>query len=413
LNKDINDRMLSIIPKSVMKISETLNAFGHEAYIVGGAVRDSIIGIKVPVEWDMTTSAKPEEIVAIFDKVYLLGAKYGTVTVIMDQLHVEVTTYRKESGYKDKRHPEEIDFISNIGEDLARRDFRMNAIAFDPINSVLLDPFLGINDIENKVINTVGNPRLRFLEDGLRMMRAVRLSAVLGYEIEETTKQSIRELSANIGDISSERIRDEVIKIIESPNPHKGMHLLEETGLLDQIFPSLLDKQYFGEACALLKDLSRKEFDIGIAAFAIVMRASIEDLLKKLKLSKRENIRIKKLVKLVLADYEFNDSEVELRKLAVMAGRGEFQDVIYLKCVLKLVDQKIAELALELQNSDFAFGVSELKVSGTDLINECGIEPGIHVKVLLDTLLAETVEKKIENSYEELILRAKELLKPI
>ena len=413
MNKDINDRLLSIIPKSVMKISETLNAFGHEAYIVGGAVRDSIIGVKVPIEWDMTTSAKPEDIVAIFDKVYLLGAKYGTVTVIMDQLHVEVTTYRKESGYKDKRHPEEIDFISSIEEDLARRDFRMNAIAFDPINSVLLDPFLGIKDIENKAINTVGNPRRRFLEDGLRMMRAVRLSAVLGYEIEETTKESIRELAANIVDISAERVRDELVKIIESPNPQNGMYLLEETGLLDQIFPSLLDKQYFDEACALLKDLSRKEFDIGIAAFAVVMRANIEGLLKELKLSKKENTRIKKLVKLVQTDYDFNDSETELRKFAVVAGRGEFQDAIYLKHVLKLVDQKTVELAIKLQEGGFAFGVSELKVSGTDLINECGIKPGIHVKVLLDTLLAETVEKKIENSYEELILRAKELLKPI
>ncbi|MCX7714983.1 MAG: HD domain-containing protein [Clostridia bacterium] len=213
-------------------ILEQLEAAGFSAYIAGGAVRDLLMG-KPPHDFDIATSALPNEVKALFKRTIDTGLKHGTVTVIKNKVGYEVTTYRMDGDYTDGRHPNSVIFMDNIKDDLSRRDFTVNAMAYSPRRG-LADFYGGKKDIENKIIRCVGDPEKRFLEDALRMLRAVRFSAVLGFEIEESTKKAIVKCAPLIRRISGERIRDELNKILLSPRPHHII-LLHELGLLRYI----------------------------------------------------------------------------------------------------------------------------------------------------------------------------------
>lgn len=202
------------LPPQVEKAIEILTRAGFEAYIVGGCVRDSIMG-KKPFDWDITTSARPEEIKRAFTnyKCIETGIKHGTVTVHIDHMPIEVTAYRIDGEYTDSRHPDSVRFTRNLKEDLARRDFTMNALAYNPANGPV-DCFEGLEDIKHRRIRCVGNPDLRFQEDGLRILRALRFSSVLGFEIERETSESIRRNCGRLRLISAERIQTEFTKLI-------------------------------------------------------------------------------------------------------------------------------------------------------------------------------------------------------
>jgi putative nucleotidyltransferase with HDIG domain len=266
--------LISKIPKEVTHVTETLEKAGFEAFLVGGCVRDLIIG-RAPKDWDVTTNAKPEDIVKLFEKTIYEnnfgtvgvcvpvrslakeGVPYETEKVLNNDISretvlnnvsdetkyeiVEVTPYRIEGEYKDFRRPEEVKFSDNIDDDLKRRDFTINALAFRPSKSVsvIKDNFEGIKDINNKILKTVGNPDERFNEDALRMLRAIRISLEIGFVIEAETLNSIYKNSHLIEKISNERIRDEFIKIIMSPNPRDGIVLLTQLNLLKYIIPEL------------------------------------------------------------------------------------------------------------------------------------------------------------------------------
>ena len=248
--------MIIQMPEDVKYILEKLNTSGYEAYAVGGCVRDSILG-RNPDDWDITTSAKPEETKALFPKTIDTGIQHGTVTVMRNHVGYEVTTYRIDGEYEDSRHPKEVIFTSDLLEDLKRRDFTINAMAynhledsdlnigidveknrnsFDSQKSGLVDAFGGMEDIENKIIRCVGNPIHRFEEDALRMMRAVRFSAQLGYEIEEETKKAICVLAGNLANISAERIQVELVKLLVSNHPDY-LRTAYETGMTKVFFP--------------------------------------------------------------------------------------------------------------------------------------------------------------------------------
>lgn len=243
--------MIIQIPEDVKYILEKLNNAGYEAYAVGGCVRDSILG-RTPDDWDITTSAKPEETKALFPKTIDTGIQHGTVTVMRNQVGYEVTTYRIDGEYEDSRHPKEVIFTADLLEDLKRRDFTINAMAYnhlaeneseddtettrDNSKSGLVDAFGGIEDIENKIIRCVGNPIHRFEEDALRMMRAVRFSAQLGYVIEEETKKAIKVLAGNLANISAERIQVELVKLLVSDHPDY-LRTAYETGMTKVFFP--------------------------------------------------------------------------------------------------------------------------------------------------------------------------------
>ena len=230
------------VPKEVSHVTETLRNAGFEAYLVGGCVRDILQGIK-PKDWDATTNAKPEEIQALFEETFYEN-DYGTVGIVTETEDetlkvVEVTPYRTEGAYTDKRRPDSVSFHAKLEDDLKRRDFTINAIAYDESKGHLTDMFDGINDIKDKVIRTVGEPRERFNEDALRVLRAVRLATDLGFMIETETQNAIIEKAPDLQHISMERIRDEFTKMIMTKNPMIGVIMCQKLGLLKYIAPDI------------------------------------------------------------------------------------------------------------------------------------------------------------------------------
>ena len=222
------------IPEKAEIILHTLEEAGYEAYVVGGCVRDSILG-RSPDDWDITTSAKPEEVKALFRRTVDTGLIHGTVTVMLDKEGFEVTTYRVDGEYEDGRHPKEVSFTASLEEDLKRRDFTMNAMAYNPKRG-LVDLFGGVQDMENRIVRCVGNPVERFTEDALRILRAVRFSAQLGFSIEGETLKAISALAPNLKYVSAERIQVELLKLLVSPHPDY-LRTAYEAGITKEILP--------------------------------------------------------------------------------------------------------------------------------------------------------------------------------
>ena len=230
MNKEIKIK----IPEKARHIIQVITAAGFEAYVVGGCVRDSILGRR-PEDWDITTSATPEQVKALFPRTIDTGIAHGTVTVMMDKEGFEVTTYRIDGKYEDSRHPKEVTFTPNLVEDLKRRDFTINAMAYNE-DAGLVDIFGGMADIEARVIRCVGNAQERFREDALRIMRAIRFSAQLGYTIEESTREAITQLAPTLQNISAERIQVELVKLITSKHPDT-LRVAYELGVTAVILP--------------------------------------------------------------------------------------------------------------------------------------------------------------------------------
>ncbi len=224
------------LPKNIANIITIINNSGFKAHIVGGCVRDILIN-KVPTDWDITTNASPPVIKSLFSKTIDTGIKHGTVTVLHDSIPVEITTWRKETSYSDHRHPDSICLANSLKDDLSRRDFTMNAIAYHPLEG-LVDPFNGSSDINNRIIRCVGKPSERFSEDALRMLRAIRFSAQLDFDIDKGTFAAIKEISGDIVHISKERIQGEINKILEAKAPQK-LSLLWHSDLSKVIFPQI------------------------------------------------------------------------------------------------------------------------------------------------------------------------------
>ncbi len=208
--------MILEIPKNAETILHILEKAGYEAYVVGGCVRDSILG-RSPDDWDITTSAKPEQVKALFHRTVDTGLQHGTVTVLMEKEGYEVTTYRVDGEYEDGRHPKEVTFTASLEEDLKRRDFTINAMAYKIFRTG--GPFRRTGGYERKIIRCVGDPLERFTEDALRIMRAVRFSAQLGFTIEEETRKALKVLAPNLKHVSAERIQVELVKLLMSPHP--------------------------------------------------------------------------------------------------------------------------------------------------------------------------------------------------
>ena len=226
--------MRILLPPDVEKIIETIEEAGYEAFAVGGCIRDSILG-REPNDWDITTSATPEEVKALFRRTIDTGIQHGTVTVMMHHVGYEVTTYRIDGEYEDSRHPKEVTFTADLLEDLKRRDFTINAMAYNTAAG-LVDAFGGLQDLEEGIIRCVGDPMERFSEDALRMMRAVRFSAQLGYHIDTATKDAICVLAPTLKKVSAERIQVELTKLVTSPHP-EYLRVAYETGITEQVLP--------------------------------------------------------------------------------------------------------------------------------------------------------------------------------
>ena len=226
------------VPQKIMEFANFFEEKGFSLYIVGGAVRDYLLGVP-NTDYDFCTNAKPEEVIALFKKVIPTGIKHGTVTVLFKGESYEVTTFRAESNYSDGRHPDNVTYITNLHEDLSRRDFTINAFAANCKDGTITDDFCGLSDLSSHLVRAIGNPIERFKEDGLRLMRLARFCSKLGFSAEQETLEAATELCSLISNVSQERIFDELSKILMTPVPSVGLRLLEKTGLLALILPEV------------------------------------------------------------------------------------------------------------------------------------------------------------------------------
>ena len=300
-----NNKLMKL-PDDVNYILTELDKNGHEGYIVGGCVRDYIMGIK-PHDYDITTSALPHEVKQIFSHTIDTGIKHGTVTIMIDKIGYEITTYRIDGEYKDNRHPEQVIFTNKLIGDLARRDFTVNAIAYNNKNGYV-DAFNGIKDIQSMIIRGVGDPNIRFQEDALRMMRAIRFSAQLNFSIEDNTLLAIKENAELIKNISSERIREEFFKLLMSRHNEK-LSLLIQSGLAEYILPELLKTK------ADFENINLMSSDISIRLaylFNNIEPAIIKAMLKRLHTDNKTITKVTKLIE--YNKYKITDN-YSIRKL--------------------------------------------------------------------------------------------------
>ena len=435
------------LPKHVKYIIETLEQNGYEAYAVGGCVRDSILG-REPNDWDITTSADPYEVKKLFSHTIDTGLQHGTVTIMLEHVGYEVTTYRIDGDYEDSRHPKEVTFTKSLEEDLKRRDFTVNAMAYNDRDG-LIDLFQGMDDIQKKVIRCVGNAEERFTEDALRIMRAVRFSAQFGYEIELETKKAIVKLAPNLKNISAERIREELIKLLVSDHPDY-IRIAYETGITAQILPELdvcmetkqntpHHKYTVGEHiihsltyvpgdkvlrlamlmhdigkpyCITTDEAGRDHFK-GHAEKSAEMAAVI---MHRLKFDNDTLNRVKRLAK--YHDWAISLSppikKATVRSMISRIGEDLFPDLFtigdadllaqsdYFKAEKEEKQQLLKEMYREIIEQGDCLSIKNLAVSGNDLI-EHGMKPGKELGQVLQKMLEDVLKHPSSNNKEYLL----------
>lgn len=385
------------IPEIVKKILSHLASGGFEGYIVGGCVRDHLLG-KVPKDWDITTDALPEQVKEIFKnaegfRTADTGIQHGTVTVIADHIGYEVTTYRIDGEYKDSRHPESVTFTSDITGDLARRDFTMNAVAYSPENG-FVDPFGGMEDIKKKLIRGVGIAADRFDEDALRMMRALRFSAQLDFEIESRTYNAITKKAPLIKNISTERIRDEFVKLLMTDNPRRLWDLWE-CGILPLFLPKI------NPDSDMLEALERSEKNLAVRT-AIVMRGT-EDTENTLRALTYDNKTAKYAAMLVKNENEPKQpTAYHMRSLISRIGTdGTDLLLAYKKALFGDETKRLYEIYDKIAENGDCCSIKQLAISGEDLI-AAGVPRGKLIGEMLGRALEIVMQDPSLNTKTEL-----------
>lgn len=395
------------LPTKVKQIISRLEKADFEAYAVGGCVRDSIL-LRSPEDWDITTSAKPEEVKKLFSTTIDTGLQHGTVTVVIEKEGFEVTTFRLDGDYTDGRHPDRVAFTSSLTEDLRRRDFTINAMAYSE-KTGLIDEFDGERDLEDGIIRAVGEAKERFSEDALRMLRAIRFAGQLNFNIEEKTFDAIKELSPNISKVSVERIAKELEKLLLSGNP-EYIALVYETGIFSVIAPEVAMLFENGEISASIKALSRASFPEKKELYQIRLAIFLEGLgadkaaklLKRLKLDNDTINTVKKLLELSLREVENN--ETDMRRTVKEAGHKMMPLLLEMRRAKGLKDNK--DLYQTIIDNGYCTSISELNINGKDLM-DAGIPKGALIGSTLERLLELVIEKPELNTRESLLLEVR------
>ncbi len=439
-----------ILPADVEKIINTLEANGHEAYAVGGCVRDCILG-KIPHDWDITTSAQPVDVKALFKKTFDTGIEHGTVTVLMGKTGYEVTTYRIDGKYEDGRHPSEVIFTASLEEDLKRRDFTINAMAYNPDRG-LVDLFDGMSDLKKGIIRAVGNPIERFTEDALRMLRALRFAAQLGFDIEPATYEAIKNLAPTLDKISAERIQVELVKLVTSANPGR-IRDVYATGLTAIFMPEFDEmmttdqhtkhhKYTVGEhtiramegiepdkilrltmllhdvgkpTCKTTDENGQDHFKGHPEAGADMARA----ILRRLKF---DNDTISAVVNLVRNhDDRPAVTPRNVRRMAIRVGEDNMDALLAVKRADTLAQsdyqreeklqyiEDIRATFLQIQADNNCLKIKDLKINGKDLI-AMGLPQSNKIGLILKNLFDEVVEEPEKNDRDYLLKRAREMM---
>lgn len=439
------------MPGKVNKIIGVLQEAGFEAYAVGGCIRDSLLG-RTPNDWDITTSAKPMEVKALFSHTIDTGIQHGTVTILLDREGFEVTTYRIDGEYEDGRHPKEVSFTGSLEEDLKRRDFTINALAYNE-TAGLIDIFEGQKDLKDGIIRCVGNAEERFTEDALRMLRAIRFSAQLGYRIEENTLAAIHKLAGNLEKISAERIQTELLKLIVSPHPDY-LRTAYECGVTKVFFPefdlAMETPQNHPHHCynvgehilhsllevpadkvlrltMLLHDIAKPQCltvdEKGITHFHGHEEMGAEMsrvILRRLRMDNDTTDKVCRLVRF----HDYGNGVAPDRRIVRRAvnkiGEDLFDDFLLVKKAdllaqsMYLREEKLSNLAAwdtcyrEIREAEECVSLRTLAVNGRDLI-AAGLQPGRELGDILKQLLDEVLETPEKNEKDYLISRAKEL----
>lgn len=445
-----------ILPDEVYKVISKFIEADYRIYLVGGAVRDLLMK-KPHKDWDLTTDAIPEQILKIFPEGFYENT-FGTVGINTGLGILEITTMRKESEYKDSRRPSEVSWTKEINEDLGRRDFTINAIAIELDSThpkpLVVDPFLGQEDIGKKLVRCVGNPDSRFKEDALRLMRAVRLATQLGFEIEEKTLQSIKANAFLIKNISGERVRDELFKIFGDKAAFKGIILLRETGLLEIILPEVTscfgivqegpnhDRVYdIGEhnflalnfcpssdplvkLAALLHDIGKaktyKKDNVGNVTFfghESVGANMSKNIAERLRLSRKDSEKLFRLIRWHMFTVSEHQTDSAVRRFIRNVGLENIDDMMAVRVGDRLGGGTQTETSWRMEEfkkrieevMKKPFSISDLKITGSDIMEILQIKPGPKVGEVLNKLFQEVLEDVSKNNKEYLVEQVKKL----
>lgn len=448
----------SLIPLDAIEIIRKLNEAGYEAYLVGGCVRDMLMGVK-PHDWDICTSATPEETKEVMknNNIYTFdsGIKHGTITAVLNKENYEITTYRTESEYSDGRRPDKVEFVRNIHEDLKRRDFTINAMAYNPLTDELIDDFCGYCDLNNKVIRAVGNPAERFDEDSLRILRALRFAIKYQFRIDDETSLCMHRQRGLLVNISKERITDEIRKMLTCGNSVKN-YFIEYKDIIGTIMPDMIvcfnfnqNNKYhkhdvYEHIVNVVDNCKSNKFEIKLAALLHDIgkpKAYNEDmdgwghfyghplisheisqgiLLNDFRVPNETLERVLELVK-------YHNMEVASTKASVKRALNKHgADFMYDWFILKQADMddhiypdknkhymldinKISSLMQQILDEQSCFSLKDLAINGKDVMNCLGVKPGKHIGIILNTLLEEVIDEKIYNDANVLTSRAIEI----
>lgn len=446
--------LLSRVPADVLGLCARLREKGKRAWIVGGCVRDLVRGIDVN-DWDVATDARPEEVIRFFRHVIPTGIEHGTVTVLIRKVPYEVTTLRGETTYSDGRRPDSVHFVDDITADLARRDFTINAIAIDPNDGHLIDPFDGVGDLDRGIIRAVGDPLKRFDEDGLRPLRAARFVASLEFEIEKATLAAISQTLDTYRKVSPERVREEWIKAMRAKRPSRAFEVMRETGMLEATVPEFMptigcEQNRFHaydvwqhsmeclDACegdaalrlaALFHDIGKpktrawsdKTEDYTFYEHDRVGAEMVRPILKRLRFSNDEQERITHLVRHHIVCYSDEWTDAAVRRWVRRIGKDRIEDLYALNRAdilgkgtdpssdLEALETLKGRVSVVLSAGD-ALTVRDLKVDGRILMQELGLKPGPNLGKVLAFLLEQVLEEPSRNDREALLDLAREWL---
>lgn len=401
-------KLSAAVPAFVLGVCTKLTEAGHEAVVVGGCVRDMILG-RTPKDWDVATSAHPDVVLKLFKHTIATGLQHGTVTVVTGKgkhTHVEVTTYRGEGAYSDARRPDEVRFGVPLREDLQRRDLTVNAIAYEPVAKQIIDPFGGVDDTRSRTLRAVGSAVDRFTEDGLRVMRAVRFCAQLEFDLDPTTQAGIPPALPSLEKVSRERVSDELRKTVAARQPSRGLRPMVETGILASILPELriLDLELW------LARIDRAAVDVRLAALMAPIgeaRRTLE-LLKALKFSNQEAELAAALVGVVEQEPTTDDpdepgySRPSVRRLLARLDKAKRPFAIEIWTAWPRVE--IVAIAREVINDPLDVG--DLAVRGPDVMKALEIKPGPALGRILHVLRERVLDDPSLNTRDKLLAEA-------
>ncbi|MGM0431244.1 MAG: CCA tRNA nucleotidyltransferase [Spirochaetota bacterium] len=439
------------LPKKIKHFASLFHQHGYELYVVGGSVRDYLLGIPV-TDYDFCSDARPEEVKALFRSVIPTGIEHGTVTVLFEGEQFEVTTFRTEAGYSDSRHPDEVAYVSSLAEDLSRRDFTINALAADTATGEIVDLHEGWKDLQSRRIRAIGEPRERFTEDSLRILRGYRFLSSLECTFEAETREAARELAPAITKVSGERIRDELEKIIAAKKPSLAFFPMYHDGVLAHILPELTDCAGVGQkgsqgldvtthsilACdgaprdnrrvrwaALLHDIGKSQTehttetgDIAFHRHEFVSAQLAEKALSRLKFSNRDKHHIVHLITHHMFNYTPEWSDAAVRRFIARVGSEYVQDLVQLRFAdaygtegrspdPRIMNAFIDRVSAVLQQ-EHVLTIQDLAVNGNDLM-AAGIPQGREIGVVLSELLETVLDDPTQNTKEQLLRIAKEI----